>query len=165
MSTLYELTAEYLQLLEWAEDPDIDPQVIDDTMECLSGDIEDKADAYARVIAQMEYDAAAIKAEYDRLALRKKRIDNSIDRMKNSLKTAMILTNKTKFKTDLFSFNIQKNPPKVVIDQEDVFSIPEEYLEYQLPVVNKQKIKDDLKAGKDLEGIAHLEQTEGLRIK
>ena len=165
MATLYELTAEYLQLLEWCEDPDIDPQVLDDTMECLEGDIEDKADAYARVIAQMEYDAAALKAEYDRLALRKKRIDNSIDQMKDRLKTAMILTDKRKFKTKLFSFAIQKNPPKVVIDEDDVFSIPEDYLEYQLPVVNKQKIKDDLKAGKDLTGVAHFEQGESLRIK
>lgn len=163
--TLYELTAEYAQLLEWAEDPDVDQQVLDDTMDCLSGEIEDKADAYARVIAQMEYDSAALKAEFDRLQARRKRIDNSIDLMKDRLKYAMILTGKTKFKTDLFSFNVQKNPPKVVIDQDDVFSIPEEYLEYQLPVVNKQKIKDDLKAGKDLTGVAHFEQGESLRIR
>lgn len=37
----------------------------------------------------------------------------------------MQLTGKTKFKTELFSFGIQKNPPAVVIDNEE--DIPKEY--------------------------------------
>ena len=28
--TLYELTAEYMQLLEWAEDPELDPEVLEE---------------------------------------------------------------------------------------------------------------------------------------
>ncbi len=43
MSTLYELTDEYRQLLEMLEDPDEDPEVIRDTMEGISGELEDKA--------------------------------------------------------------------------------------------------------------------------
>jgi hypothetical protein len=35
----------------------------------------------------------------------------------------------------------------------------------QDPTIDKKKIKEDLKAGVDLEGIAHLEQTESLRIR
>ena len=78
---------------------------------------------------------------------------------------AMILTGKTKFKTELFSFNVQKNPVAVVIDEQYIENIPEEYLIPQDPKVDKQKLKDDLKAGRDLEGIAHLEQTVGVRIR
>jgi hypothetical protein len=46
--TLYELTAEYMQLLEIAEDPDTDVQVLLDTMEGVSGEIEEKADGSGR---------------------------------------------------------------------------------------------------------------------
>ena len=160
--TLYELTNEYQQLLLIAEDPDVDPQVLSDTLEGLTGEIEDKADNYARVIKQLDADTVALKAEIDRLSARKKTIENSIDRMKESLKQAMILCGKEKFKTSLFSFTVAKNPEKVVLDSE---LIPEEYLVQQDPKVNKTLLKEDLKAGKDLAGIAHLEQDESLRIK
>lgn len=163
--TLYELSAEYLSILELAEDPDIPEEALADSLEALSMDIEDKADGYAKVIAQLNADAAALKAEIDRLTARKRTIERNVDRMKESLKTAMILTGKTKFKTELFSFNVQKNPVAVVIDEQYIENIPEEYLIPQDPKVDKQKLKDDLKAGRDLEGIAHLEQTVGVRIR
>lgn len=163
--TLYELTAEYQQLLELAEDPDIPEEALADSLEALGMDIEDKADGYAKVIAQLNADAAALKAEIDRLTARKRTIERNVDRMKESLKSAMILTGKTKFKTELFSFNVQKNPVAVVIDEQYIENIPEEYLIPQDPKVDKQKLKDDLKAGRDLEGIAHLEQTVGVRIR
>lgn len=163
--TLYELTGQYLQLLALAEDPDTDPEAFSDTLEGLGGEIEDKADGYAKVIRQLESDSTGLKAEIDRLTSRKRAIDNSIDRMKESLKNAMIWCEKPKFKTELFSFGIQKNPASVVLDAPDLATIPIEYLIAQEPKVDKAKMKDDLKAGKDLGGIAHLEQTESLRIR
>ena len=160
--TLYELTSEYQQLLVMAEDPDIDPQIIADTLDALEGDIEVKADGYAKVIKQLDADTAALKAEIDRLTARKKTIENNIDRMKERLKTAMILTDKPKFKTTLFSFTVQNNPEKVVLDSE---SVPEKYLVPQDPKINKTLLKEDLKSGVDLSGVAHLEQDTSLRIK
>ena len=163
--TLYELTAEYQQLLALAEDPDLDPQMLADTMEGLSGEIEDKADGYAKVIRQMDADSAALKAEIDRLTARKRTADNSIDRMKEALKNAMILCEKPKIKTELFTFTVQNNPAKVVMDEQYIENIPEEYLIQQEPKIDRAKIKEDLKVGKDLGGIAHLETEVGLRIR
>ena len=40
MSTLYQLTDDYLTLLEMAEDPDMDEQALMDTMEGIEGEIE-----------------------------------------------------------------------------------------------------------------------------
>jgi hypothetical protein len=45
MSTIYELTEDYLRLLELAEDPDTDPEAFADTLEGLEGEIEIKAEA------------------------------------------------------------------------------------------------------------------------
>lgn len=163
--TLYELSEQYQMLLVLAEDPDTDPEIFADTLEGLDGALEDKADAYAKVRATLLGESAALKAEIDRLTARKRAIDNNIDRMMESLENAMILTGKTKFKTSLFSFGIQKNPAAVVMDEPYIENIPEEYLIPQDPKIDRQKIKDDLKAGKDLGGIAHLEQGESLRIR
>lgn len=162
MATLYELTEEYRQLLELAEDEDEDPEVIADTLEGLEGEIEIKAEGYAKVIRQLEYDAAALKAEEKRLGNRRKTIEGNISRLKRSLFDAMNETGKRKFKTDLFSFGIQKNPHSVAFDGGD---IPEKYLVPQPPTIDRRLMLDDLKKGVDLTGVAHLEQTESLRIR
>ena len=81
--------------------------------------------------------------------------------MKEALQNAMFITGKTKFKTDLFSFNIQKNPPRLVIDRPE--EIPEEYLIPQEPKIDTSAIKEALKR-QELP-FAHLEQSESLRIR
>ena len=47
---LYELTGMYLQLMNMMDDPDIDPDLIRDSMESLDGEIEDKADNIGMLI-------------------------------------------------------------------------------------------------------------------
>lgn len=106
---LYELTDEFLQLQAMLEDPDMDAQVISDTLEAVGGEIEVKADGYAKIIRNMEGTIAAIKAEQEKLANKKSLLESSIKRLKDNLQAAMVATGKTKFKTDLFSFGIQKN--------------------------------------------------------
>lgn len=164
MSTLYELTNDWLQLMDMLEDGEVDEDVINDTLEGLDYEIEQKADGYARVIRNLESDVAGLKTEIDRMAKMKTVIENNIARLKKNLQKAMELTGKTKFKTDLFSFNIQNNPSSVVIDAESVDDIPIEYLVTQPPKIDKKKISETIKAGVDLH-FAHLEQTKSLRIK
>ena len=165
MSTLYELTEDYMNLLALAEDPDIDEQAFMDTLDGIEGAIEIKAENYAKIMRQLEADAAACDAESKRLKNKSKTIDNNIKRMKQALQFAMVATGKTKFKTALFSFGIQKNPASVVMDEQYIENIPERFLVRKDPEINRKAIRDAINAGEDLEGLAHLEQTESLRIK
>ena len=78
----------------------------------------------------------------------------------------MEATGKTKFKTQLFSFNVQNNPASVVMDESDVANIPERFLKYKDPEIDRKAIKDAIKAGdQDAIDIAHLEQSQSLRIR
>ena len=165
MSTLYELTEDYTNLLALAEDPDIDEQAFMDTLDGIEGAIEVKADNYARVMRQLEADAAACDAESKRLKNKAKTINNNIGRMKQALQFAMQATGKTKFKTALFSFYIQKNSASVVMDEQYIENIPERFLIRKDPEINRKAIKEAINNGEDIGGIAHLEQTESLRIK
>lgn len=162
MSTLYELTGEFLMLAELAEEEDIDDTIINDTLEGLDFEFEAKAECYAKVIRQLECDAESIDKEMSRLDERKKRLKNNAARIKKNLENAMIATNKTKFKTLLFGFGIQKNPPSVVID--DVDAVPDQYIVPQEPKIDKAAIKNVLKESGDTSW-AHLVQTESLRIR
>lgn len=159
MATLYELTGGFLELLQLAEQGEIDTQTIRDTLESLGYEIEEKADGYAKVIAELTGQVNTLKTEEDRLSTKRKSIENNIDRMKRSLEEAMKATGKTKFKTDLFSFNIQRNAPRLIITGD----VPKEYLIPQPPKVDNKKIRDLLK--KEELKFAHLEQGESLRIR
>lgn len=160
--TIYELTQEYLQLLALAEDELTDPQTLDDTMEAIQGEIEDKADGYAKIMLQLYAQSDGLDKEIKRLTEKKRAIDNNAKQLKNRLQQAMEATGKTKFKTDLFSFGIQKNPVALVID--DAEKIPEEFLIAQAPKVDNAGIKAALKAGQEFDW-RHLSQSESLRIR
>ena len=163
MATLYELTGQMLQLqsiLEESEDPDY-VQVVLDTIEGLDYEIEMKADGYAKIIRNLTSDVEGLKTEIERLSGRKKSLENNISSLKARLEDSMILTGKTKFKTELFSFGIQNNPPKVIIDLPD--QVPAEYLIPQEPKVDSKAVKDFLKDHETNWG--HLEQGQSLRIR
>ncbi len=162
---LYELTSEFLQLQQMLEDPDMDSQLLADTMEAIEGEIEWKADNYAKVIKNMEASIDAIKKEQERLSNKKSILEGSIQRLKDNLQSAMYATGKTKFKTDLFSFNIQKNGGSLPV----IVDVETEKLPDDLVIVSE---KPDLKAiAKYIEETgdvtyAHFgERGESLRIK
>lgn len=162
--TLYELTDEFMALLEMMDDPDIDEQTIIDTMESVGGEIEDKADAYARIIRELEGRIGGIKAEVERLTNRRRTMEANIDRMKRTLQDAMILTGKTKFKTDLFSFAIQKNGGSlpIIIDVEPS-ELPDELCVIERKP-DRKAIAEALDAG-DCEYAHYGERGESLRIR
>lgn len=169
MSNIYEIASDLLYLQSMLEDPEIDPKLLADTMESVEGELEYKADQYARMMRNMESQINGIKAELERLTARKKALEANVDRMKDNLYTVMVNTGKRKFKTDLFSFNIQKNggADPVIVD------VATEDLPDECVIVSE---KPDLKALavllKDPENSKHYakfahfgERGESLRIK
>ena len=164
MATLYEMLGAYQVLLEMAEDPETDPDFIADTLEGLEGEIEDKCEGCALVIKELEGRADMLSKEIKRLEAWKKACEGNRDRIKARIQMFMETSGKEKFETRRFKFRIQNNPQKVVLDVDSWKDVPEDYLKYRDPEIDKVKLKDDLKAGKDLSGIAHMEQTRGVRI-
>lgn len=72
MNSLYSLTGEFLELLEMAGDPEVDGECLKDTMEAIGGEIEDKAENYAKIIKTLEANAAGIDVEIKRLTEHKR---------------------------------------------------------------------------------------------
>ena len=165
MSTLYELTEQYQKLLELADDPDIELDVFQDTLDGLTGEIENKANGYGAVIRELEADTDALDAEIRRLTTRKAKKKEVISRMKESLKRAMEMTDKPRIQTALFTFSIKRNPPSVVMETDDWRRVPEEFLKTSDPTIDKAKVKEALKNGELFPGVAHLEQTDRLDIR
>ena len=160
-TTLYELSEQYLQLLSLAEECG-DEQIFADTLEGLDGEIEDKADGCAKAISQINADVSALETEIKRLTAKKTVLENNAKRIKQYLEKNMLLTGKTKFKTQFFSFGIQKNPPSLIIDKPEM--VPKEYHIPQPDKIDNAAIKAALKDGASYDW-CHLASTESLRIK
>ena len=162
MSNIYEITDRFLQVMELMESGEYDKEMLETTLECIDCELEEKADGYARIIRNIEVDIAGLEAEEKRLSKRRKAMENNVDTMKEKLLFAMQKTGKTKFKTELFSFTVQKNPAKLVLVEG--VEIPEEFLIAQEPKVDTAGIKEQLKQGEVFD-FAKLVQTEGVRIR
>lgn len=162
MSNLYELTNNYQELLNKLYDEDADEQCILDTLESIEGDIEDKADNYAKIIRNLEATSNARKEEAKRLTNSARVFDNRVKTLKQNLYNSMKTIGKTKFSTTLFNFNIAKNGgvQTLTIDGD----VPEQYTKTVIEN-DTDKIRQALEEGKKLP-FAHLEpKGESLRIK
>ena len=67
MANIYEIVSDYLKIMQMMEDPELDPQTLADTMEGIEGELEIKAENYAKVMKNLEGDINSIKAEIERL--------------------------------------------------------------------------------------------------
>lgn len=161
MNNLYKLNEAWQELNNMLYQDDVDKQMIRDTLEGIDGEIEDKADGYAKIIKEMELKRDARKAEAKRLTDSASVLDNRIKYLKQNLFNTMKQTGKTNFTTNLFTFRIQKNGGKraLTIDGD----VPAEYTKTIIEN-DTDKIRQALEEGKEL-SFAHLEaQGESLRI-
>ena len=162
MSSLYQLTENYNNILELADNPEVTEDMIKEALDSISEEIELKAVNIAKLIKSIESDIAGVKAEKDRLAAKEKSYKNKIESLKSYVQAAMTFTGNEKIKTELFSFNIQNNPASVKILSEN--DIPEEFLVEQPKTVNKKAILEKLKKGEEVQG-CELFQSKSLRIR
>lgn len=155
---LYELSLSFQEV----QNMDLDPEIMKDTLDSIEDAIENKAENIAKLVRNLESDVSAYKEEEDRLKTKRQATENKVKWLKTYLEDNMKLTGKTKFKSGMFNFSIQKNPASVNITDEQI--IPEEFLIQQPPKVDKTSLKEILKRGIEVPG-AELKQTEGLRIR
>ena len=152
--TLYNIADQYLVDLQKLQDMEIDEQTFADTLEGLSGELELKATNVAMFVRNLEASAEAIKAAEKQMAERRKALEAKADRIRQYLLDNMTRTGITKIDCPYFVLSVRKNPPAVEVLNQDM--IPDEYFdipEPPAPTLNKNRLKEDLKAGVIVEGV------------
>ena len=157
---LYELTDNYMQLIELADQ--LDEEKFRNTLESIQDSIEDKVENTAKVIKSIEADVLAIKEEEKRLKERRQALEKKIDNIKDYLKEQLEKAGIDKVKRATFTVSIQNNPPKAEIVDEK--SLPLEFMIPQPAKVDKRAILEKLKSGEHVPGAA-LVQERGVRIR
>lgn len=158
MATMYELTEAYQRLMEAAED--VDSDVFEDTMQSITDSIEDKAQGYAAVIAELQGEVDKRKKELDRIYSQKRTIENRIERMKQNLFSGMQIAGIQKLK-GRYTVSIRNNAPHAVIKEEN--KVPA-YLFRVERKPDRQAILKALKEGKEIPG-ASLLRGQSLQIR
>ena len=164
---LYELTNDYLALLEAIDNDEIPEEAIADTLEAIESCIEDKADSIACLPKNLDAECKAIKAEEERLAERRKAKEKSHERIKQYLSDTLQIAGIDKVETARNRITFRKS--EVVEIVEDVFiqwaqKNRDDLLKYSKPTANKTEIKRVLKDGIKIEG-AELRINQNIQIK
>ena len=157
---LYELTADYNQVLLLAED--LDQETFQDTLAAIEEAIEDKAENMAKMIRCIEVDVNALKEEEKRLADRRKALENKVSGIKEYLQNQMEVAGIDKVKRPTLTVSIQNNPPSVEVTDESL--IPTDYMVPQPDKIDKKAILTALKDGLIIEGCS-MKQGRSVRIK
>lgn len=164
MTALYLLTAEYKDAAERLQDADLPEEVIRDTLEAMTGEIEAKAQNVAFVIRNMEASAKAIREAAAGMLDRAKAEEKRADSIKRYLLENMMATGISKIECPYFKLSVRDNPQSVVID--DAEAIPDDYLR-EVPAsytLDKVMMKSAMQDGFVIPG-AHLERGKRLEIK
>ena len=165
--TLYELNVQMQEILDMAESGEFDEELIANTLEGVEGEIEIKLDSYGVIIIELQADIEKIDQEIKRLTTKKKTISNSIDYLKKMVMQTMGTLNTRKVKGDKFTWTIAKNggkAPLIIDESVPAISLPEEYQLWDVKP-NKEVIRQDLEAGKELPYARLGERGESLRLK
>jgi len=159
--TLYELTEAYTDLMNLDE---LDTETFDMALSAINESLDKKLANIGRLVRNLESDSMALKTEEERLNKKRKTIENSIARLKEYAKQALITTGKTKSSDGIITWGIQNNPPKVEIEQGAEIDhawcnqVPESW------VPDKTAIANALKSGSVIQGCKLIVE-QGVRLK
>mgnify|MGYP000105758890 CR=1 FL=1 len=144
---LYELTSDLIEL----ENLDLDDESIADTLEAVSGEFNDKAVAILKFTENMNSDIESLSHEIKRLQERKKLFENRKARIREYLLYNLEKSGINKIECPFFTASIRKGSESV--DIENIELLTDEYVTVEvLEKPDKNAIKRDLKAGKEISG-------------
>ena len=107
--TIFDIRDDFAKLYLMGCDPELDPQIFQDTLEGLMGALEVKSCGYVNVIKQLEMEQKQAeevsKMFADKANIRK----NNIKRMKDALKLAMESAGTDQIAAGAFTIKLQKN--------------------------------------------------------
>lgn len=153
--SLYQLSGNYLQALDFLTDPELNLPIeaVNDTLEALTGELEDKAVNVAKFIRNMEVTAKAIKTAELEMAKRRKSLETRVQWLEDYLKSSMEATGIRTIECPHFKLSIAKNP--AALDLFDTNAVPSEYKHIETVTteyIDRAAIKAALANGQIIQG-------------
>lgn len=168
MDHLYELTADYMRLLEAIEAGEIPEEAIEDTLAGIEGEIDEKIDSIACMVKELNGEAENIAEEERSLAERRRAKERKAARLKDYIRNQMEVANKKKVETARNVVRLGGTTKRVEItDLEALKGYKDAWKPYTYKVtdVDKVALKALLQEGKQIPGAKLSEGQRTLTIK
>lgn len=165
---LYEIAADYENLLEMIEEGEIPEEAVIDTLESIEAIFEEKADNIACGIKNLLAEIEAIKKEKANLDSRIKAKTRTVEKMKAYLSEQLLRVGCSKMETARNKLSFRRSE-KVMVDDVDAFiewaaTEHDDLLTYPAPEINKTAIKKALVNGEAIAG-AYITENQNIQIK
>lgn len=154
---LYTLTSQASALYQMLESGEIDEQVFRDTLEAMSGEVEE----LCKLRVQLAADAAALRAESKRLSERAQELEAGEKRIRTSLLEFMQASGAKSTKAGSFSLSLKRS--KKVEIAVPLTDLPERFLRIKREA-NRVALKHAIDAGEEIDGVS-LSDTVSLIIR
>ena len=164
MTSLFALTADFRAQADKLADMDLPPEVLADTLESLTGDVEAKSQNVAMFALGLESLADSIKAHRESQKAREDALRKRAEALRDYITRSMDACGISKIEGPGVALTFRKSSA-VVINEPGL--IPSEYMvtpEPPPPAPSKTLIGAALKAGREVPG-AHIEHRKSLQIK
>lgn len=161
---LYQLAPDFRQAAERLADLDLPPEVVADTLEAISGDLDMKAQNVAMFAANLEATAKSIKQAEQDMKKRREAIEKRAQSLRAYMLRCMNDAGIRKIEGPYLRISVRDNPPAV--DVFDTEQLPSMFMRQPPPPAaepDKAAIKEALKAGLDVPG-ARLSSSQRLDI-
>lgn len=170
MAKLYELVGDYRKFNDYvdaawdSEDlTEDDLEMFISTLDSIQDAIDVKVENTVKFLKNIEGDIKAFKEEEDRIAKRRKYLQNKFEGLKEYLRGTLDINGIDKVKAGTFNVALQKNPPSVFIHNENI--IPVEYRQPQPDKILNTEILKALKNGEEVIGASIAPEKKHLRIR
>lgn len=158
---LYEITREAQELAFLLETDELTPE-LEAALLINQDQLQTKAGNYAKVIANIQSDADAIDAEIKRLKAMKDSKERSINRLKEALRDAMLVSGIDKIESSLFKLSLRRSE---AVEVDVVEALPNAFQNVKNVVTaDKVAIKEAIKRGENVMG-ARIIENFNLQIK
>lgn len=164
MNDLFNLIDEYRELYDMLTDAEEDEQVIIDTLEAVTGEIEVKAAGLVNVINKLDMEIEACKKHRDEWAQRQKVRENGRDRIKRAIINVMTATGLTEIKAGDVTIKMQNAGGQLPIIINEDITVPERFTKLTIET-DKTAIRKALEAGEVLDFAKYGERSKVLKIK
>ena len=164
MESLFDLVGEYKELYSIMTDSDADDQVIQDTMEGLTGEIEVKAQGYLAVMNQLDMEIEACKKHKSEWETRLKVRENAKKRLKQRLLDGMLMMDKTELQAGDVTLKVVNAGGLKPLVFDESKTVPERFTKVTVETDNKL-VRDALDKGEELDFVHYGERGKVLKVK
>lgn len=163
--TLYELTADFIEWLNAYDAAETDEERADiaNWLVGIKGDLDAKADAYARIIKNKQAEAKALKDEADRLTAKRKAAESLVERLKAAMLGAMQETGIEQIGTSIGKWILQYNPVSCEVINAEM--VPARFVIPQPDKIDRAAlIKEYNRTGEIIDGV-EFHKEKGIRFR